>query len=292
VLTASCSVIVPTLDRPESIRRVLREVLDQAGADVEVVAVDQSAPDERAALRRWAMERGDPRLTVVERDEPGLPAARNAGVAATTAPIVVFLDDDVTLDPGCLGAHVAAYVDPTVGGVVGRIREERLRSNAPSPTCRIGLDGRTRVGLDGDTSGEVETVKGANMSFRRAALHDAGPFDAAYRGTALLEDADLSTRVRRAGWRLVFVPEAAIIHHHHPTGGVRMGADAQTERWRFHNTGLFMARHRSVPAVLPALATFGAIAVARAVRWRDPIAAPRLVREWIKGWAEGRRPPR
>lgn len=291
MLTASCAVIVPTLDRADAVRRVVLDVLRQAPLDAEIVVVDQSSPEERARLRRWVEERADPRLSLLERDEAGLSAARNAGIAATTAPVVVFFDDDVTLDAGCVAFHVAAYTDPTVGGVVGRIREERLRSNAPSPTCRIGGDGRVHVGLDGDTPGEVDTVKGANMSFRRAALDDAGPFDTAYRGTSLLEDADLSTRVARAGWRLVYVPEAAVTHAHHPTGGVRVASEAETERWRFRNTGRFLARHRPAAAALPALATFGAIAVARAVRWRDPVAAPRLVRDWITGWVEGRRPP-
>jgi len=285
------AVIVPTFGRPAWVRRVLAEVLAQAPAATEVVVVDQSVPEDRADLRRWAADRPDARLTVLERDEPGLPAARNTGLVATTAPIVLFLDDDVTLDPGCVAAHLSAYGDPTVGGVVGRIREERLRSTAPSPTCRIGRDGRVHVGLDGDAPGEVDTLKGANMSFRRAALDDAGPFDESYRGTSLLEDADLSTRVRLAGWRLVYVPEAAVTHHHHPIGGARVDGAMETERWRFRNTGVFVARHRSAAAAVPALATFGAIALARAVRWRDPIAAPRLVRDWITGWVEGRRPP-
>jgi GT2 family glycosyltransferase len=287
--TASVSVIVATLDRAESVRRVLKEILAQAPPDAEVVAVDQSSPGDRLALVEWAEAQGDPRLYVLDQTEPGLPAARNAGVAATTGSVLIFFDDDVTLEPGCISAHLAAYTDPTVGGVVGRIREQRLRNNAPSPTCRIGRDGRTWVGLDGDDPGEVDTVKGANMSFRRAALDDAGPFDEAYGGTALLEDADLSTRVRRAGWRLVYAPAAGVIHHHNPIGGVRIASAAETERWRFHNTGRFVARHRSAAAALPALATFSGIALERALRWGDPAAASRLVRAFVAGWAEGRR---
>jgi hypothetical protein len=82
-----------------------------------------------------------------------------------------------------------------------------------------------------------------------------------------------------------------VTHHHHPTGGVRVGDAAETERWRFHNTGLFVARHRPAVAALPVVATFGAIALARAARWRDPAAAPRLVASFVTGWVEGRRSP-
>ncbi|MEZ4237535.1 MAG: hypothetical protein R3F59_15590 [Myxococcota bacterium] len=43
---------------------------------------------------------------------------------------MLFLDDDARLHPGCLDAHRAAFVDPTVGGVVGQIVERVLRPNA------------------------------------------------------------------------------------------------------------------------------------------------------------------
>jgi GT2 family glycosyltransferase len=277
----SLAVIVPTYRRPGLAARLVHEVLAQALAGTEVVVVDQSPPAEAVAV-------ADPRVVVLRRATPGLPAARNAGVAATTAPVVVFFDDDVTLAPGCLAAHLAAYTDPTIGGVAGRIREERLRTNAPPGTCRVDRGGRVRVHLDGDDPAEVATAKGAHMSFRRTALEDAGPFDEGYAGTAFLEDADLCTRVVEAGWRLVYVPGAAVTHAHHPEGGVRIGDPGETERWRFRNTGRFLARHRGPVALAPVLATFGAIAAVRALRWRRPATAVTLVSALLAGWWEGR----
>ncbi len=68
MLTASCAVIVPTLDRADAVRRVVLDVLRQAPLDAEIVVVDQSSPEERARLRRWVEERADPRLSLLERD--------------------------------------------------------------------------------------------------------------------------------------------------------------------------------------------------------------------------------
>ena len=277
---SSVAIVIATFRRPDALREVVTGVLAQAPDDAEIVVVDQSEPPSPQPSRVRVLTR-----------KPGLPAARNSGIAATTAPIVLFLDDDVRLHPGCIAAHLAAYRDPTVGGVVGRIVERSLRPNARTTTNRVDPGGRIVTRLDGPLPVEVDTLKGANMSFRRAALVDAGPFDERYGGTALLEDADLSTRVRAEGWRLVYAPDAAVDHLHLPVGGVRRADRVETERWRFRNTGYFVRRHRGRRAAPRLVATFGAIAVARAVRWGRPDLVTRLLAALAEGWAEAARTP-
>ncbi|MEN0068486.1 MAG: glycosyltransferase family 2 protein, partial [Myxococcota bacterium] len=160
------TVIVATRERPTSVMRLLGDVLHQAPSKAEVVVVDQSDAPARERTAAWVAAQDDDRLRHQIHQPPGLPAARNAGLASTVGEIVVFFDDDVTLFPGCLAAHLAAYRDPTVGGVVGRIVEERLVSNAWRTTNRIGRSGRIHTRLDGPDACFVETLKGANMSFR------------------------------------------------------------------------------------------------------------------------------
>ncbi|MEQ1507198.1 MAG: glycosyltransferase [Myxococcota bacterium] len=270
------AIVLATVDRPDAVRRVITDVRGQLRPGDELVVIDQSATPIEA-----------PDVRVIARSERSLPAARNAGIAATTAPIVVFFDDDVALHPGCLDAHRAAYADPTVGGAVGRIVEATLRPNARSTTNRVGRTGRIRTRLDGDAEVAIETLKGANMSLRRQALAEVGPFDPAYLGTALLEDADLSTRVRRAGWALRYLPTAAVDHHHLPTGGVRT---PDPLRWRFYNTGYFVRRHHRRALDPLVVATHAAIAVRAALRAREPAVAPRLLAAFVRGWRRGAGP--
>jgi len=274
------SVIIPTLGRADVLPRALRSVLAQLPADAELCIVDQSDPPTRSGFEHLA----DPRVRHLTGVSPGLPAARNVGLASTSGRIVLFLDDDVVLHPGCLRAHLATYQDPTVGGVVGRIVEARLVANARSTCNRVGRGGRIVTRLDGPDPVDVETLKGANMSFLRRALQDAGGFDPGYGGSALLEDADASTRVRRAGWRLRYAPDAAVDHLHHPTGGVRQGGALATECWRFHNTARFVRIHRGPAGGIPLAATFSAIAVRRALDWRRPSAPAELLRALWTGW--------
>lgn len=272
----SLAVVICTRNRPERLRRVLADLREQPPD--ELVVIDQS--DEPVPLGGVAH--------VVDAGR-GLPRARNLGLRHVRAEIVLFLDDDVLLLPGCVEAHRRAYEDPRVGGVVGRTLERSLRPNARRTTNRVDRAGRVRTRLDGLERGPIETLKGANMSFRRRALLAVGGFDEGYAGTAFLEDADASTRVAARGWALRFEPEAAVVHLSEPTGGVRVGDRLETERWRFHNTGRFVRLHRRTAAALPMAAVFGAVALRRAIGWRRPDVVPVLLGALWRGWSEAGR---
>lgn len=276
------SIILCTRNRPDVLASAVHDVHDQLGPGDELLVVDQSDPEAAGRVAAIVASWQDPRLRLLPDDRRGLPRARNLGLAATDRPLVLFLDDDVRLLRGCLDAHRAIYRDPWVGGAVGRILERSVRPNAPRTTNHLGLGGRVRTRLDGQERVDVATLKGANMSFRRAALRSAGACDEGYDGTAMLEDADWSTRVAALGWRLIFEPDAGVVHLSAPEGGCR--ADAlRYERSRFHNTARFVRRHR--PWTLPNFAvTFSAIAVARAWRWRRPQAVPELLAAAVLGW--------
>jgi GT2 family glycosyltransferase len=283
----SLAVVICTYRRAWYAAAVVEQVIAQLAPGDELLVVDQSDDAEHAEL----VAHLPPHVERIRRP-PGLPAARNAGLAATRSPIVLYLDDDVILTDGCLEAHRRAYADPTVGGAVGRIRERLLRPNARGPTNRVGYSGRILVNLDADRAAEVEILKGANMSLRRRALGEVGGFDEGYTGTALLEDADVSVRLRRRGWRLRFLPDAAVEHLSAPAGGVRADR-SDAERWRFRNTGYFVRRTRAAPGWVAAGATFAAIAAKSAWTARDPGVAVRLAGAFVEGWVTGggARPP-
>lgn len=269
------AVVICTRDRPDRLRRVLADLREQPPD--ELVVVDQSERVQPIEGLRHVVDEGR-----------GLPRARNLGLRQVDSEVVLFLDDDVLLLPGCVDAHRRAYEDPRVGGVVGRIVERTLRPNARSTTNRLDRAGRVRTNLEGREPVPIETLKGANMSFRRSALLEAGGFDEGYAGTAFLEDADASVRVARRGWSLRFEPDAAVVHLSEPTGGVRVGDRLRTEWWRFHNTGRFVRLHRGRAAVLPMALAFTAVAVRRAAEWRQPEALPKLLRALHRGWSSAR----
>lgn len=237
------SVIIPTLNRDAVLTATLDDVLKQAYPDFEVIVVDQS--DEVAeSVRRYLGEHRD--VTFLRLEEKGTPNAKNVGANTATGEILVFLDDDVRIaSDRFLHAHVANYADSTVGGVGGRVTMD----GDPSPETIADVGKFRWFGLKEVTNfsatfrTDIDHVYGCNQSFRREAFERAGGFQKVYKGNAHLEEADVSFRVRRAGYRIVFDPKAVLHHLHYPSGGTRTKDVYELRYWLVHNGTVFYLRH-------------------------------------------------
>ncbi len=220
-LASGISVVVCTRDRPAALSRCLASLARLEYAPYEVVVVD-NAPSDDAAERVVA---ATPFRSVRE-DRPGLDRARNRGAAEARHDLVAYTDDDVEADPGWLSGIAAAFADPEVAGVTGRV----LAADLSTPAQRLferyghGMDkGETarlfrydRLGAFGRIAVQAIGV-GANMAFRRTALESVGGFDPVLdlgtpaRGAG---DLDLFHRLLRAGFTLRYEPSARVRHHH------------------------------------------------------------------------------
>lgn len=103
------TVVVPTRDRPELLRRTLRAVSEQnyPGTITTIVVYDNDQPD--PSLARG--EGGRPVRVVTNTLTPGLAGARNTGVLAAHTDLVAFCDDDDTWMPGKLRAQVRVMLE-------------------------------------------------------------------------------------------------------------------------------------------------------------------------------------
>lgn len=106
------SVVLCTFNRADRVAGAVEAILAQEGADLELVVVDDGSTDATPAVLA-AID--DPRVRVVRKANGGLSTARNAGLAAATAPWVVFIDDDDRALPGWLAAYAALGADESVG---------------------------------------------------------------------------------------------------------------------------------------------------------------------------------
>jgi GT2 family glycosyltransferase len=168
----------------------------------------------------------------------GLGQARNTGVAATTAPIVAFTDDDCIPRPDWAERLLEAYDDPTVIAAGGDVRPWRLggfllqyyQANNPLAPLEADLARSSAlsyrlwlyllhnlVGPTGRGRRAVYSLVGANCSFRTPALEAVGGFDAGIRFGG--EDSDVFYRLRAMlpEARLEFVPEAVVAHDFDPS---------------------------------------------------------------------------
>jgi GT2 family glycosyltransferase len=226
------SVVICTRDRTDSVRTTLGSLLgcDYPADRYEVVVVDNASADDSLS-EMVAAEFADQAAPVrVEPEpEPGLSHARNRGVAAAHADLVLFADDDVLLDRDWIAALAEPFADPGVGASSGMTLPDVLET--PTQRWVEGFGGRTRVfekrvfdlaapppdrPLFPFTIGEFGA--GRNMAFRRGPLLELGGFDVALGPGTLAHDGDdveALLRVLLSGRRIVHDP-AAIVWHAHP----------------------------------------------------------------------------
>lgn len=97
-MTPKIAAVIPLYNKGPYILRALESVLAQSERDFEIVVVDDASTDGGAEIAR---RHPDPRIRLVRRSKPGPGghAARNAGVAAASAPLIAFLDGDDAWSP-------------------------------------------------------------------------------------------------------------------------------------------------------------------------------------------------
>lgn len=117
------AVVIPTRNRGPQAAEAAKAVL-RDGSDFDFVVVDQSKNDVTAAAFRAIPP--DSRLRVIRSRLGGISNARNTGVAATSAPIIAFTDDDCRPRAGWVSAMLRVFdEDPEAALVFGRVHLPR-----------------------------------------------------------------------------------------------------------------------------------------------------------------------
>lgn len=211
------AVIVPTLRRPDSLERALRSLFLQTGvADrVRAIVVVDNDPTGSAAVTVEALKTASPwPLVYRHAPRPGVATARNAGLAATDAPLIGFLDDDEAASPGwliaLLAAQAATGADAVFGPIAGRAPDARAWLK-PYLERFFGREGPATTGLIDRPYG-----CGNSLLVRATALPGAEPFSAASDQAGGEDDvlfAALQARGGRFGWAAeAWVEEFAPAH--------------------------------------------------------------------------------
>lgn len=228
-LLGAFSIVIPTKNRGHALERLLHAIAGQSAKLAELVIVDQSAEDGLRAAAESVRPRFGEKSRLIYMHAPsidGSAAARNAGFAATSAPYVVFLDDDAIPEPGCLELLAATLErHPQLLAVGGLI------SNYSPPPLLVRLYRRIfwlpplyderhpvywkAVSYTPGALIRCEKLNGGCMAFRRAALQRSRGFDPRYRGPSIGEDIEIAQRLLRLAGRrdAIALVGGALIHH-------------------------------------------------------------------------------
>lgn len=220
--TPELSVVVATYDRLALLERLLRQLAAQSlpRHHYEVVVVDDGS---REPVAPRAAQWGLPlELRVETQPNAGAAAARHRGASRARGAILVFLDDDMQVEPGFLAAHLAHHDEGGRRVVLGRIRPGASAAGMPlferwhaAMLDRLAAD--VAAGRIAPSGLHLYT---GNVSLARADYLAVGGFDPEL---AHAEDSELGLRLEEAGVRFELAEDVWSLHE----------SDHQSlERWR------------------------------------------------------------
>jgi GT2 family glycosyltransferase len=252
--------------RAAALERAVASLQAQEGVEVDVAVVFNGTPPT-----------GLPTVArVVELPEPvGIPAGRNAGVAAVDGELLFFLDDDATLRDRDTLARVAALLEaqPAIGCV--QLRVDVDAADASTPPARTWVP-RLRVG-DRTRSSDVAALWEGAVAIRRGLFEQVGGWPGDFR--YVHEGVALAWSVMDAGFRVRYAGDLVALH---PPLAPGAGRRPEWAYYAARNRVWLARRFLRLPLGVLFVATF-------LVRTAPTLLRAGLLRDALRGYRDGMR---
>lgn len=209
------SVVVPTFDRPESLRRAVLSVFAQTLArrtGFTLLIVDNT-PSGTAAATLEALRQlcpGTITFKTLHAPEPGVANARNAGMDAAEGSLIAFLDDDQSAPPDWLEGLLAAYEKTPAAVTFGPVKTALPDGITRHRAYFEAFFART---LEAESGYIDQTFGCGNALIDFAQIEGSQPWFDAKMNEMGGEDDLLFDRVRRAGQRFAWAADAVVWEH-------------------------------------------------------------------------------
>jgi len=225
-----CDVVIVNFNAGHFLSRAVASAL-QSPAVAHVFVIDNASTD--ASLNLLAAAPGD-RVTIIRNaTNLGFAAACNIGLARSDAGYILLLNPDCWIEEGAVERLIDVIASSEGAGMCGPLllnpdgsEQAGGRRVVPTPWRSfvrvLGLWRLQRLAAHTfsdfalhrdplpDRPIEVDAISGACMLVRRAALFEVGPLDEEY--FLHCEDLDWCMRFRQRGRRILFVPDAKVVH--------------------------------------------------------------------------------
>jgi GT2 family glycosyltransferase len=288
------TVAVLSYDGRHLLEVILPSLAGQRFRDFEVVVVDNGSRDDTVS---WLGESWPQAQVISLPENVGVTAALNVCAHAGQGELVALFNNDMELEPDCLGELVAALEEhPEAGWAAAKLRDfeqRELLDGAGDVFTWAATGGRRGHGEHDrgqyDTPGEIFGACGGAALYRRSALRLVGDFDEDF--FAFYEDVDWNLRAQLAGFSCRYVPTAVAYHMGSATIGRGLSDFTRYHLWR--NTLWIIAKDLPAAALVrhaPQLALGQLVNLAVALRdrklgiwlrvWRDALAGlPQVLRK-------------
>lgn len=265
----------------------VRSVLDSEGVRVDLVLVDNGCTSDAVTTLPT-----DGRVHVeTPAENTGFAGGVNLGATHATGDWLALVNSDAEVAPDALRRLVDVAARDDVGIASGSIRlaDDPTRMNsAGNPVHVVGLSwagGYDEPASAHRAEADVASASGAGLVLSRELWLRLGGFAAEY--FAYHEDVDLSWRTWQLGLRVVFVPDAVVVHHYEFSRNPLKMYLLEKNRQVFLRT-LYGRRLRAATWLPTAALDVAMGLVARQQGWREEY---RRAHRWIRdnrGWLRAR----
>lgn len=220
----SLTVIIPTYNRKDVLKDALEALKKQTLQGFQVIVVDDGSTDGTLSfLNEWKQEQEKEKgrlnfsLEILWQKNQKQGEARNYGLKAATGNIIMFIGDDIFLEPNCLETHIKMHKQLNKDGdtaVLGFTDWDRNKMKV-SPFLDFINNFGAQFGyklMQPMQEVPFTCFYTSHISMSRSVLKDA-PFDSSFKEYGW-EDIDLGYRLCLEGLKIVYVPEARAAHLH------------------------------------------------------------------------------
>lgn len=228
-MSAVLSVIIVSWNVRDLLQRALASVYASwdGRPGLEVVVVDNASHDDSVAMLRENFPNAH---IIANTENRGFTGGNNQGIAAATGDFLLLLNPDTEIIDNAL-PHMVAYLQSQFD--VGMVGPQLLNPDGSVQSSRRRFPTLPVLFLEStwleklaprkllrhyyaqeqpdDLVQDVDWITGAAMLTRRETVTQVGGMDEGF--FMYSEELDWCRRIREAGWRIVYFPEARIIHH-------------------------------------------------------------------------------
>ena len=298
--------LIPTRNRRAPLERVFRSLAEQSAQPIEIIVVDASVSDETEALCQMKIPGLKSRILYYRARVAGAVEQRNQAMSYVTQDLILFLDDDIVLEPECVRRlWEAMQSDAAIGGVNALITNQRYHTpGSVSRTLFRILNGQRLDSYAGRCIGpavnllpeegehlplvvEVEWLNTTCTLYRREALPNPPFISHHVKGSLRIpafpqEDLALSLRVR-GNWKLANARTARIFHDSQPgihKANISESAKIELINRHYLMTNLLNRRRFTDHFKMALIEAFGIVAVLKS--GKEWLSLPRVLAGKVK----------
>jgi len=200
------SVIIPAYNAQKTMAQCLESMLAQTFNGYEIIVIDDGSTDSTLGI---AESFG--KVRIARQKHAGPAVGRNNGAKEAKGEIIIFVDSDCIADKNWLDEMLAPFGNKEVAGVQGiyKCRQKELIARM----TQLEIEERY---IKMAKSKFIDFIGSYSAGYRRKVFEEMHGFDTSF-PMASGEDTDLSFRIQKAGYKMVFNPKAFVFHTHPTT---------------------------------------------------------------------------